>query len=303
MEEMKVSVIVPSYNGAEKLPQLMEALSKQRLSPSEVIVVLDGSTDESKKVLGPWVHKLPLKIVNQENHGRAGARNRGAAESVGNVLIFYDDDMIPDGNSLQRHLELQRENDGRLVSGAVKEDTNCATEICEWRRYLLSKWMGEGQSPGVLNENEIGLSAANFSIRKKIFEKLGGFDPELRDCEDFDLGVRAFFKGFDLVHDPVNTAIHEGFPSMVAYALRQREYRKAQSILKDLRNREPFAKQYDKYFEEKKWLNKLIYFFFPGITLTWIDSGYFSFIPDRFRFAFYSRVFSALTLYYPNRSI
>jgi glycosyltransferase involved in cell wall biosynthesis len=110
---MKVSVIIPTYNGAHKLSNLLDALLGQSYSDFEVVVVVDGSTDNTLEVLNRYEQKFShLKTLIQDNQGRSKVRNRGVEHSTGDLLIFYDDDMVPFPDSVKRHLQFHENHHG-----------------------------------------------------------------------------------------------------------------------------------------------------------------------------------------------
>src|SRR6187397_1060160 len=95
-DKMSTSVIIPTYNGAHKVVNVLRALEQQTHLPDEVVVVIDGSTDNTAELLRTNTFKLPsLRIIEQPNGGRAQVRNRGAKEASQDLLIFFDDDMRP----------------------------------------------------------------------------------------------------------------------------------------------------------------------------------------------------------------
>jgi len=300
---MKVSIIIPSLNGDKHLPTLMQSLESQKNGIHEVIVVLDGSSDRSNEVLNNWREKLPLHVIDQKNQGRSGARNRGAEIAQGELLIFYDDDMVPSIDSVRAHRGFHNRMPKSILAGAVIEDPTCQTEICLWREWLHQRWMGQDESFRRLDEKSLALSAANLSIPKDVFEFLHGFDEGLKDCEDFDLAVRAYSEEVSVYYDPENKAIHNGFESIRSYAIRQREYRKSQEKLLEIRSSHPRSDLYWKYHTPKKKLLSVLYYFIPGSLLKLCDHGKIRFLPTPLRFQFYSRIFSALTVYYPNRTL
>jgi glycosyltransferase involved in cell wall biosynthesis len=110
---MTASVIVPSYNGAAKLPVTLEALCHQSMDDFETIVVLDGSTDNSLQIVEQFEGRLPrLKILNQPNRGRSGARNSGVEAAQGPLLIFIDDDIEVMPDNVARHVEFHEKKVG-----------------------------------------------------------------------------------------------------------------------------------------------------------------------------------------------
>jgi glycosyltransferase involved in cell wall biosynthesis len=90
---MLVSIIVPTFNGASRIGSCLDALLKQTLAyDAEILVVNDGSTDGTGNVVARY---SMVRLINQVNAGPAAARNRGANEAKGNILLFTDDDCIP----------------------------------------------------------------------------------------------------------------------------------------------------------------------------------------------------------------
>src|SRR5690242_9446 len=107
---MKATVIVSTYNGAEKLPGLLDALLAQTMKDFELLVVVDGSVDNSADILRHYQNRFEsFRAVFQKNGGRANVRNRGMREATAELLIFYDDDMLPPPSAIERHLEVHRD--------------------------------------------------------------------------------------------------------------------------------------------------------------------------------------------------
>ncbi len=294
-----ISIIVPSYNGVAKIPRLLGALEKQDRKDFEIIVVIDGSTDNTKEYLEQSAWDLNLSIINQENKGRAGARNAGAAEAKGKYLVFYDDDVQPNSNSVSLHINALKS--APISVGQQLERLNSNTEFGRYKAVISRRWLEDlGANPVILNKKTLFLTAANMAIKTEVFHALKGFDLVLRDAEDFDLAVRAYLANFNIILTPANQVTHEALPSFRDYIFRQREYRKAHECLNQIRKENALFKKYD---VNKTAAKKLIYFFIPGISIAAIDRGYFKFLPPIFRFAIYARIISALSVYYPNRKL
>lgn len=105
---MKVSIIVPSYNACERLYNNLISLGVQSHDKSEfeVIVVDDGSTDDTSEMLSSFAGNFDLKyILLKENRGRSYARNCGLDTSSGDLIIFHDSDMIAERNFVSKHIE------------------------------------------------------------------------------------------------------------------------------------------------------------------------------------------------------
>lgn len=88
-----ISIIVPTFNGAARIGQTLDALRDQsKQHTAEILVVNDGSTDNTAEVVRRY---SGVRLINQANAGPAAARNRGAAEALGAIILFTDDDCVP----------------------------------------------------------------------------------------------------------------------------------------------------------------------------------------------------------------
>lgn len=116
-----LSVIIPTYNRAALLQQCLDSLEKQDFPKVnfEVIVVDDGSSDETRSVLaGPF--SFTLRPIFAEHGGAAKARNRGIRESTGEVIVFTDDDCFPDPTFLRLHWEAHQKKRDLVVRGPLR---------------------------------------------------------------------------------------------------------------------------------------------------------------------------------------
>src|SRR5690349_18438777 len=106
----RVSVIVPTYERRDLAVEAVRSLAVQEFdAPFEVIVVVDGSRDGTAEALNQTIWPFPLRVIEQANQGASRARNRGAAEATGEILLFLDDDMTADPHLLAEHHRSQRE--------------------------------------------------------------------------------------------------------------------------------------------------------------------------------------------------
>lgn len=122
MKEIYISVIVPVYNAEKYLRECIESIVNQNESFSdfELILVDDGSTDNSLKICHEYEKKHDLTVISQENKGPAAARNNGLKKAAGKYILFVDSDDYIESNSLKKIVELcenQNEPDIFFVNG------------------------------------------------------------------------------------------------------------------------------------------------------------------------------------------
>ena len=91
---MRISVIIPAYNAASTLAECLESVVRQSVRPFEVILVDDGSTDNTRRVAAKFEANLTLRIVSQANSGLGKARNAGMAAATGDAYAFLDEDDV-----------------------------------------------------------------------------------------------------------------------------------------------------------------------------------------------------------------
>lgn len=120
---VKVSIIMPVYNGAEFLEKSVESVSKQTLEDIELICIDDGSEDNSLEILNELKEKYSfIRILTQENQGSGKARNYGMDEAEGEYIGFLDaDDIFVDKYALQKMYELGHKNNANMVGANLKE--------------------------------------------------------------------------------------------------------------------------------------------------------------------------------------
>src|SRR5579864_3689500 len=100
---MSVSIIIPTFNGGARIADCLGALVKQTAGrDAEIVVVNDGSTDNTADVVARYTG---VRLVSQSNAGPAAARNRGALEARGTIILFTDDDCVPMPDWLDGMLE------------------------------------------------------------------------------------------------------------------------------------------------------------------------------------------------------
>lgn len=306
---MKISVIIPTYNGADKIEKILHSLKRQTFQNFEVIVGIDGSTDNTKEILQKQKHfpSERLIVFEQENKGRAVIRNNAAKKAQSNLLVFFDDDMIPEKNSIEKHYKHHLINKNSILGGNLNDKyEGKVTDFLKFKEYLSKKWMSiYGNKVSLLRKDNLFVSAANFSIPKILFFNLGGFDERLTDAEDWDLSVRALERGINIYFDPENIAYHNDYVTCKKFILRQRQYLQAHKTLETL-TPQLYSNKYKRNAIIKLNLFKNILFIvFANKFNVWLIDNFniYKVLPKYIRYKIYDIVVTGLGKIYINSAI
>jgi glycosyltransferase involved in cell wall biosynthesis len=192
-----VSVIIPTYNRWPLLGEAVESVLAQRFKAFEIIVVDDGSTDDTVKKLAKYGERL--RLCSQSRRGVSAARNLGARAARGRFLAFLDSD------DLWRPGKLHIQTDFMLRNPAI--------EICQTEEIWLRH--GVRVNPKAIHRKPSGdifrrsvelclVSPSAVMMTRRLFEASGGFDENLPVCEDYDLWLRiAIDHPFGLIAEPL----------------------------------------------------------------------------------------------------
>lgn len=299
---MSISIIIPTYNGAHKLQNLLEALEPQTYKDFEVLIVIDGSTDATDLLLSQQNFKLSnLRVIRQQNRGRAISRNRGAREAHGQLLIFFDDDMRPTENCIAQHVLHHQVYKGTICVGTQIDDyAKASSDIQRYKCYLSRKWekkVNVDNKP--LNKDTIYLTAANFSIPIGLFWLLGGFDERLRDGEDYELAIRAYQANIPIYYNSQAFAWHDDPITCRSYIKRQREYTIWNQKMNALKA--TIEKDFERFDVSKTPLWKKLIFRLFSLKL-WVQVidhfNVFRILPEKVRYKIYDLVITSLSRHY-----
>lgn len=301
---MTVSVLIPTYNGANKIGKLLACLDGQTLLPDEIIVLIDGSQDGTEACIAQCDFQLKnrTKVVWQPNGGRAKVRNAAARLATGDLLIFFDDDMLPLSDCVEQHLKWQTSHTRSFVTGGLEEPVDeHASDILRYKASLSRKWNQElKQHPeGLLEGDAAFFTAANFSVPAKLFAELGGFDERLNDAEDFELCTRSQNKGVRFYFLPEAFAWHNDPLSCKSYINRLRQYAKAHQRLQMLKPELPVRYRQVKPSGMKRLLFRI---FLSRFWIDSIDKGLWAkLLPRSLRYRLYDFVITANGVYFPEK--
>ncbi len=192
----QISVIVPCYNYARYLPDLLGSLKSQSFPDWECILVDDGSIDDTKAVAAACLKEDPrIKYIYQSNSGPAAARINGLKEAKGKYIQFIDADDFIGTDKFKIELELFAQNISLdiVYSGYTFIDENKKQWIDE------KKWQALSSKPfnDFVKYWEAGLMIPihSFLFSRKCFDRWGGFDGQFKTHEDWDLHLNLSLKG------------------------------------------------------------------------------------------------------------
>jgi|GEM_PF-323695 len=226
-----ISVIIPAYNAVDTLGSLLLSLSRQTLSPDEIILVDDHSSDNTAQLARGF-----CKVITTErNSGAAVARNLGIRTAKGEVLAFIDSDCIAASDWIEKIRKNFIEEKTDLLMGCVK--------------IPPSTYLGDSISAlGFPGGGAIGfekiwrvdpegftdhLTSCNFAIRKAIFEKYGMFDETFSVyCEDSELSFRLKKKGVRIRYCPEVVVYHKAQTEMLPFLKRNFKVGRANYLFK-----------------------------------------------------------------------
>lgn len=173
---MRLSVVIATKDRARYLERALESLGKQIGTPSfEVVVVDNGSTDDTKAVAQAGAYAFPVSYVYEAQPNRGAARNRGIAASQGHLILFCDDDIYAPPGFLASH-DAAHALSNFVVTGPIINVPGYFTR----------------PKPALANYSRAFFCTCNVSVPKVALDAVGGFDEQfdLYGWEDTELGVR-----------------------------------------------------------------------------------------------------------------
>lgn len=231
-QKRSLSVLIPTHERMDTLPRVLQALSKQALAPEEYeIVVLD---DGSKPGLAQYITRfaqqspLSLRYFYQDQAGPAAARNRALARAQCDLVLFLDDDLIPDADCLAMHLRFHScHPDLEIVlMGAVQ----MAPELCvrQQIRQNETEISGLDRQSGQLAWQHF--RTGNASCKREFICQAGGFDEALIAAEDTELAARLAARGMKLFYAESIRVVHFHPMRLDGFLTKARQYGEALAI-------------------------------------------------------------------------
>ena len=241
-EPVAASVIIPVYNGANYITQQLDALAAQTGNPSfEVLICDNGSTDSTSTVVESYSAPYPLRVVDASQcAGASHARNMGAVQAAGDVLIFCDGDDLVEPDWVVSHLHVQNLYSPVIASGSLLHDRVNTPEVLQ--AYGLEP--GDDQKTlstrtRIFYDDELTpyagflptVAGGNFSIPRRVYLEAGGMDSSYKSSEETDFAWRVQLAGVPaaLTHGPLLHYILRDKPKRIFH--QQRAYQKYKVLL------------------------------------------------------------------------
>ena len=194
----RVSVVIPTFNFSQFILDAVKSALAQKAPDLEIIVVDDGSTDNTADVLEPYKNKI--KYFYQENAGLSTARNTGINNSTGEFILFLDADDVLGPDAVASQVAYLQQNLAAFVA------------VCENKLFRETDSNGKPKPCGSwpLCRENLAVHLCYFNIapphsflfRRQAIIETGWFDHQLTACEDYDFWLRAAVKGFIPHYNP-----------------------------------------------------------------------------------------------------
>ena len=181
----RVSVITPTYNRARFIGEAVESVLAQTMPDWELLIVDDGSTDDTREVLAPYLADERIHYIYQPNQGQSVARNTALAEARGEFVGFLDSDDLWRAHKLEEQLSVFESQPGvHIVHGDESIIDEHGLEISQqnMRRY-------SGRiTAQLLADNSVSITTA--LVKRECFDGMGGFQASHGVADDYDLWLR-----------------------------------------------------------------------------------------------------------------
>jgi len=277
---LTISVIIPTYDRAREVGAAIASVLAQTRPALEIIVVDDGSTDETPDVLARYGECV--RVVRQENQGVAAARNAGIAVARGDLLAFLDSDDV----WLPRNLELRA---ARIEADPGLGLVHCGADF-EGTGIRLDGTEGSVASEILRLDRSVIVAHGSVMVPRRVAEEVGGFDVRMRVSEDWDFCYRVAARyriGFvaevlelharhatGLQNDiaamehGMLLALDKAFADPAVQPLRRHSYGRLHRILSGC------------YFEQRQW-RVFLRHFVKSMRWDWRNIGYYAAYPLR----------------------
>ena len=229
----KISVIIPSYNSTNALELTLKHLASQSISSElfEVLVVDDGSSDNTMEIVTALAYESHLVYLRQNNKGRAATRNNGVQNARAPLLLFLDADVVPESNLLEMHIDSHYPESEMLVVGRVQPWPQLARSWYDQIVEPETASMDYGDEARIV-PFYMALSG-NLSLTIDAFNQIGGFDKSFIEAgaEETEFAYRAEKLGYCLSYQPAAIGYHNHPRTLHERCQQQRVHMRSMALL------------------------------------------------------------------------
>ena len=219
----RISVVVCTHNGSRTIGETLARLQELDYPDYEIIVVNDGSTDESLRVIQGY----GVRLISTENHGLSSARNTGLKAATGEIVAYIDDDAYPDPHWLRYLAHALRTEPWVAVGGP-----NVVPASDPWMAQCVARAPGGPMHVLISDREAEHIPGCNMAFRKEALEAIGGFDPRyVAAGDDVDVCWQILERGWTIGFHPGAMVWHHRRPSLARYWKQQVGYGKAEALL------------------------------------------------------------------------
>jgi len=218
-DNFTISFVIPAYNEQEIIEKsLLSIKHLMKEIPYEVIVIDNGSTDETVNI----VRQFDAKLLIDSSKTIAGLRNLGASHAKGQILVFLDADVMITEQWVENIFKtLERINN---VDGAIITGSRCG--ISNTPGWIEKYWF----LPMCYDKKVNYVNSGHLIVEKTYFDKLGGFNTSMITGEDYEICLRAKEKGAIIENNPELHVIHEGYPKTVPNFIKREIWHGTQDV-------------------------------------------------------------------------
>jgi glycosyltransferase involved in cell wall biosynthesis len=219
----KISVVVALHNAAATLDDCLSSLQRLNYPDYEVIVVNDGSTDDSQSIIDQY----PFRSIQQPQGGVSAARNSGLYAATGDIVAYIDSDARAERDWLRYLATTYLESNVSGVGGP-----NPVPEEDAWMAHCVYRSPGGPTEVMLDDQRSEHVPGCNMSFYRHVLEEIGGFDPVFTKAgDDVDICWRVIEAGHDIGFNPSALVWHHRRPSLRAYWRQQVGYGESESLL------------------------------------------------------------------------
>lgn len=190
-----ISIVIPAYNAGNFIAKCIESCLAQSYKDFEIIVVDDGSIDNTSVIVKSFCEHLPsvVKYFYKNNEGVSSARNFGIINARGRYVAFLDSDDVYLPDKLENSIDFMVKNDFDWICTAF---TKIYNDISEERRIVYSGFLDEGTNEirlldnGVFFFSNLAIQTSTVILKKSCFDTVGLFDSNFKAGEDWDMWFR-----------------------------------------------------------------------------------------------------------------